>query len=350
MKNKKQEVFRWGLLLCSLAYIIACRYHSGLAEDYARNIYPYLSAALSTISSLFPFPLEEPLVIAIILWAIFYLIREKKKGTRWYMILLRETEAFVCIYVWFYLGWGLNYFRQDIYTRLHVSHAVYEEQAFEQFLNDYTGRLNASYRPQTEVPPHKMKEHVHAFYSQLSPAFGLATPHPWQQPKEFIFTSLYSKVGVLGSMGPFLAEAQLNADLLEVQYPFTYAHEFAHLLGVSNEAEANYWAYLACTESGEPALQYCGYFGLFPHVLSNASHLLSEERFTEWIRSIRPEIKEQYNQKNAYWKEHYSPVIGEVQSFVYDLFLKGNKISSGKKNYAEVIGMLLALKDYSPHP
>jgi hypothetical protein len=144
-------------------------------------------------------------------------------------------------------------------------------------------------------------------------------------------------------MGPFFSEAQLNADLPEVQYPFTYAHEFSHLLGVSNEAEANYWAYRACTESSLPALQYCGYFGLLPYVISNASYLLPKEDFQAWTKTIRPEVRTQYNEKNAYWQERYSPWIGKIQDFTYNLFLKGNKIPSGKKNYAEVISLLLSL-------
>ena len=119
--------------------------------------------------------------------------------------------------------------------------------------------------------------------------------------------------------------------------------EFSHLLGVSNEAEANYWAYRACTESPSPALQYCGYFGLLPYVISNASYLLPKEDFQAWIQTIRPEIRTQYNEKNSYWKERYSPLIGNIQDFTYNLFLKGNKIPSGKKNYAEVIGLLLSL-------
>ena len=144
-------------------------------------------------------------------------------------------------------------------------------------------------------------------------------------------------------MGPFFAEAQLNADLPDVQYPFTYAHEFSHVLGVSNEAEANYWAYRACTESPSTALQYCGYFGILPYVLSNASHLLSKDDFQTWLQTIRPEVKEQFNQKNEYWRNLYSPLIGSIQDFSYNLFLKGNQIPSGKKNYAEVIGLLLSL-------
>ena len=343
VKGKKTAFIRWGVLLSALSFVTTCRYMSDMAEWYARTVYPTLSAALSACSSIFPFPLMEISVVGILLWLILYPIYQYKKGIRLRKIIFREAEILAWIYVWFYLAWGLNYYRYHIYTRLQTPPVAYEEEPFKDFLKDYTERLNASYQPSIKMDDEELKQHVHAFYAQLPSIYGLAKPHAWQEPKDFIFTPLYSKVGVLGSMGPFFAEAQLNADLPDVQYPFTYAHEFSHLLGVSNEAEANYWAYRACTESTSPTLPYCGYFGLLPYVLSNASYLLPKEEFQAWIRTIKPEIIEQYNEKNTYWRELYSPWIGEIQDFTYNLFLKGNKIASGKKNYAEVIGLLLSL-------
>ena len=53
----------------------------------------------------------------------------------------------------------------------------------------------------------------------------------------------FSMVGVTGSMGPFFCEFTLNGDLLPPQYPATYAHELAHFLGITSEAEANFYAY-----------------------------------------------------------------------------------------------------------
>ena len=334
---------RQALLLTSIAFTILCRYMPDMAEWYARTIYPPLSGALSAFSSLFPFPLMELWVVGLILWLFLYPVWMRKKSIRWRKILFREAEMLAWIYVWFYLGWGLNYYRHHIYTRLQTPPVAYEEEHFKDFLKDYTERLNATYQPSTDIDNEELKQYVHTFYAKLPSVYGLSKPHSWQEPKDFIFTPLYNKVGVLGSMGPFFAEAQLNGDLPEVQYPFTYAHEFSHLLGVSNEAEANYWAYRACTESSSPTLQYCGYFGLFPYVLSNASSLLPKEDFQAWIQTIRPEVKKQFNEKNDYWREKYSPWIGELQDFTYNLFLKGNKIPSGKRNYAEVIGLLLSL-------
>lgn len=337
------RIVRWILLCVALAFILCCRYMPALAEWYARMAYPVLSSTLSAFSSLFPFPLMEVFVVVLILWLIIYPIRLRKKGMSLGQIIFREGEILLWIYVWFYLSWGLNYYRYNIYTRLQTPPVAYEEQHFQDFLKEYTDRLNTTYQPTTEMDGEELKHYVHSFYANLPSTYGLAKPHSWQEPKDFIFTPIYSKVGVLGSMGPFFSEAQLNADLPDVQYPFTYAHEFSHLLGVSSEAEANYWAYRACTESSSSTLQYCGYFGLLPYVISNASYLLQEDAFKLWVQTIRPEVIEQYKEKNIYWKERYSPLIGSVQDFAYNLFLKGNKIPSGKKNYAEVIGLLLSL-------
>ena len=339
-----KSVLRWGLPLLAILFVILCRSNPSWAEGYARTVYPYLSVGLSAFSSLFPFSLEEVLVVVIILWMILFPVRKRRKGCRWKSILGREMEMLAWVYIWFYFGWGLNYFRYNVYTRLQVEPVAYHEEQFLEFLHTYTDRLNASYMEKVDVSMETMDNEVKVFYGNLPENAGLARPKSFQSPKFFTFTPLYSGVGVLGSMGPFFAEAQLNRDLLPVQLPFTFAHEFSHLMGVSNEAEANYWAYRACTESEVPEMRYAGYFGLLPYVLSNAKSLLTEEQFQEWVKDIRPEIVSAYNENREYWRKHYSPVIGKVQEVAYNLFLKGNKIPSGRKNYAEVIGLLLSLQ------
>lgn len=343
MNKKILIILRYALPVMLIAFIVLCRYIPSLAEGYARCIYPVFSAILSAVSSLIPFSLEEILVIGIVLWLVIYPIVKRRKGKAWKRILGREAELLAWVYIWFYLGWGLNYFRYPIYARAGVAPAQYDEQAFLGFLGEYTDSLNKAYLPRVQVDADLIEEEVKEFYRQVPSSFGLARPKGFQQPKYFTFTPLYSGVGVLGSMGPFFAESQLNADLLPVQLPFTYAHEFSHLLGVSNEAEANYWAYQVCVNSSLPEMRYSGYFGILPYVLINASRLLPEDKFREWAKTVRPEIIQEYEQKRAYWRNKYSPLMGEVQDRIYDWFLKGNNISSGKKNYAEVIGIILSL-------
>ena len=74
---------------------------------------------------------------------------------------------------------------------------------------------------------------------------------------------------------------------------------------------------------------------------------MGEEEFNEWKETISPEVKDLYNRKVAYWENLYSPFIGEIQSTVYNWFLKGNNIPSGRKNYSEVVALLMALGNTS---
>ena len=184
-------------------------------------------------------------------------------------------------------------------------------------------------------------------YHQLSDSLGVhRPPHEHPRVKTMLFTPFISMVGVTGSMGPFFCEFTLNGDLLPVNYPATYAHELAHLLGITSEAEANFYAYQVCTRSEAMGIRFSGYFSILGHVLGNAQRLLSEEEYTQLFKRIRPEIIELAKENQAYWAAKYSPVVGAVQEWIYDLYLKGNKIESGRQNYSEVVGLLISYREW----
>lgn len=128
-----------------------------------------------------------------------------------------------------------------------------------------------------------------------------------------MFTPFISMVGVTGSMGPFFCEFTLNGDLLPANYPATYAHELAHLLGITSEAEANFYAYQVCTRSQAMGIRFSGYFSVLNHVLGNAQRLLPKEEYAKLLKRIRPEIIELAKANQTYWAAKYSPVVGAVQ-------------------------------------
>ena len=150
-------------------------------------------------------------------------------------------------------------------------------------------------------------------------------------------------------MGPFFAESYINPEMdADV---FVYAHELSHWLGVSSEAEANFWAFQICSRSTSQAIRHSAYMGLFPYVLANASSLLSSSDLQQWIHTIRPEVLTAYQKQRAKRAALYSPLLGKMQDTLYNWYLRSNQISSGQKNYAEVIGMLLSLPpDYLQEP
>lgn len=347
MKYVHPRYIRWLTGFCLLAGVVSCRVFPGWGEAYALHVYPRLSLTLSAVASALPFSLCEALVTGSVLWLILYPFYARRKKKNAWRIVRAEVEWMCWLYVWFYWAWGMNYFRADFFRRAGVERVAYDEAVFHHFLSDFTDSLNASYLPQAAISPRQVEEQVKQYYTALHARFGLTAPRAFQHPKWSVANSLYSKVGVLGYMGPFFCENHVNRQLLPVQYPFTYAHELAHLLGVSSEAEANFWGYQACVSSPDAALRYSGYFGLLPYVMINARALLPEEEYKAWLHSVRPEIREEFHREQAYWESLHSPLLGAIQDKIYTLYLKGNRIPSGQKNYAEVIGLLMAYEESS---
>lgn len=344
------------LLAVFLAGALFFRHVPGTGEFYSRHLYPAISAVLSAIASVFPFSLDEWTVVLAAVCLVAWPVAGRRKGKSWKRVLFREAELLVLVYVWFYWGWGMNYYRDSFYERAGVHPAAYDSTEFRNFLYSYSGRLDAGFREAMQDDSVLLMERVSRpgreyagtrgeikeIFGKVPEKYGLVRPYSFQKPKYTCFNFLYSGVGVLGYMGPFFAESHLNRDLLRLQYPFTYAHELSHLLGISSEAEANFWAYQVCVHSSSAVVRYSGYFGILPYVISNARALLGRDDYEAWLSTVDPSVIAQLQAEQSYWRSLYSPAIGRMQDTVYSMYLKGNRIPSAQRNYAEVVSLLLS--------
>ncbi|MCD8030531.1 MAG: DUF3810 domain-containing protein [Bacteroides sp.] len=339
-KVRNIRYITWG---CLLAVVWAVQLIPGWGEGYARYIYPPVCRFLSFFSSWFPFPVGDLFIFLSILFVCLYPCYGAWKKHGWKKILRREAEYLVGVYVWFYLAWGLNYSQDSFYKRTGITYIPYSEEQFLAFCHHYIETLNSHWMVIGHPDKEGIRREIKKQYGLHGKELGIrVSAHSLPSNKEMLFSSFISKVGVLGYMGPFFCEYNLNKELLPVQFPATYAHELAHFLGISGEAEANFYAYQVCTRSQDQGIRFCGYFSILNYLLGNAYRLLDEESYKELFEAIRPEIIELARYKQAYWEQRYSPVIGSIQKWIYDLYLRGNKIESGRKNYSEVIGLLLS--------
>ena len=346
MKNKPNV--RYVALGALLILVWLTQWIPALATIYSQTIYPLISYVLSFFSGLFPFAIGDLFIFLSITGVIVYPFYARlRKKLPWKKILLRDGEYLLWIYVWFYLAWGLNYSQKNFYERTRIPYTAYTPDNFRSFTDSYIENLNSSYTDITSVEKELVCRESVRVYNQIGDFLGVHRPfHQTPRAKTMLFTPLISMVGVTGSMGPFFCEFTLNGDLLPSQYPATYAHEFAHLLGITSEAEANFYAYQICTRSQVQAIRFSGYLSVLPHVLNNARRLMAEEEYAQLFRRIRPEIIGLAKKNSEYWMKKYNPVIGRIQDRIYDLYLKGNKIESGRKNYSEVVGLLISYEEW----
>lgn len=333
------------LLAVSVALVWLVQLVPGWGEYYARQLYPGIALCLSSFSDLFPFAIGDLFIALSLVGLVVYpFVMRRVRPKTWRRIAFCEAEYLVWLYVWFYVAWGLNYSQDDFYRRTGIAPVAYTSEAFLTFTRDYVEKLNTSYtEPSAEVNCALVSQEAVRGYRHISSYLEVHRPlgdHP--RVKTMLFTPLISKVGVTGSMGPFFCEFTVNGDVLPADYPATYTHEMAHQLGVTSEAEANFYAYQVCTRSLEKSIRFSGYYSILPHVLNNAYRLMDKEDYQTLLSSIRPEIIRMLQDKQAYWEAKYSPLLGRIQDWMYDLYLKGNKIPGGRKNYSEVIGLLMS--------
>ena len=344
-KIKGTNRFKYVALLVLAAFILVARYNPAVGEWYSVSLYPIISAVLSFAVCWIPFSLEEIFAVGAVLLAAAILVFGVVKRKKWYKVALAEIELVAWVVVWFYFGWGMNYFRESIYERASVGKQKYNEEVFKAFLKDYAENLNTAYEDSAAVlAVSDFSGEIKALYAKVPQEMGLVVPRNWMEPKMLLFNRLYSAVGVLGYMGPFFNEIQLNEELLQGQLPFCYAHELSHQLGVSNEDEANFWAYMICRNSQIPQVRYSGYFSLLPYVLTNASRALLPDEYKEFQRTIHPQVLKQLVHQQDFWRFRYSKPLGEFQNRLYNAMLKGNKIPSGTANYMQVVDMIIAFE------
>ena len=47
-------------------------------------------------------------------------------------------------------------------------------------------------------------------------------------------------------------------------------------------------------------------------------------------------------ESQSYWQAKYNRLVGDAQSKVYELYLRGNRVEGGQRSYSQVVGLLIA--------
>lgn len=356
--------WRHWLLLVLLSLITLTKLIPLWGFIYTTRIYPIIGTFLSPISGLFPFAVGDIFIALSIVWVFFYPIYEikwrKQLAKRFFFLAAkrgcypkkkvvfgRVAEYLLWVYAWFYIAWGLNYSQPNIYCRTGMKPVEVSEAKFREFAYRYADSINSLSEEFNGMVDDGLKNRVRDAvlkgYNEIGAKEGINAPfnqHP--HAKTMLFTPLSSMSGVTGSMGPFFCEFTLNGDIRPHDYPAIYAHEYAHLLGIANEGEANFYSYIVCTASSDKAVKFSGYYHIFFHVLRNVFDILGEKEGEKFLKYIRPEIIQLARSDRNYWLSKRCKALDAAQDFIFDLYLRGNHVAEGRKSYSGVVGLILA--------
>ena len=356
----KSLKWRHGVLIALLILVTLTKMIPLWGFIYTTRIYPVIGTLLSPISGFFPFAVGDIFIALSIAWVILYPIYEIRLRKK--RVFGRVAEYLLWVYAWFYIAWGLNYSQPNIYYRIGMKPVEVSKAKFKKFAYQYAdslNRLSEERRVKSEkfnsivddALKNRVRDAVLREYNKIGYQEGINRPfnqHP--HAKTMVFTPLSSMAGVTGSMGPFFCEFTLNGDILAHDYPATYAHEFAHFLGVANEGEANFYSYIVCTASADKQVRFSGYYHIFFHVLNNVYDILGEKEGERFLKHIHPEIIQRARNDRHYWLSKRCKALDAAQDFIFELYLRGNHVAEGRKSYSGVIGLILAWEEKIKNP
>jgi Protein of unknown function (DUF3810) len=288
-------------------------------------------------------------VIVLMLVRVIRLIRRigrKKLTTAGLLRGLRKLAfALLCVYVLFYLMWGLNYSRRGIASQLSLHMTRYTTGELDTLTAVLESRLNhyaSVVKPSQRDSLYSKSNLFRASYEAYRLAHD-AYPFLRYQPSS-IKPSIYSYIGNYfgfeGYYNPFSGEGQVNTTVPVFEQPFVACHEIGHQVGYGKENEANFSGFLACRLHPSPVFRYSVYFDMYNYAIGEFYHADSTKA-KQYLEALHPQVKKDYEELRSFFRKYKNPVE-PVITWAYGKYLQANNQPGGKRTYSEVIAFLIA--------
>ena len=355
----KSVVIKWitagGISLTAAAVLIAARCSQAFADWFCFNVYPFFSGIGSRVCGILPFSVGEFFVALFILGVltglVFLVIYVKRhKGQRVLALLGGASWGGIAAAVLFFavtfnclVGYSRTPFSQ--YSGLTIrEHSAEELRGLAEHLIEEANKcaeeveLDDSGRP---IKPDNFNELAVRAMSSLADSYPVLDTY-YPQPKAVLASPVMSNFNLAGMYFPVTVEANYNQAMPVSSQGFTACHELSHLSGFIREDEANFIAFVACRESGDPYFRYSGYLGALTYTMNAYYSVAEREEYGELYSSICETIRAEYSYRSSYWAQYEKKVTFQAATAVNDAYLKANNQTDGTRSYGRVVDLLLA--------
>lgn len=309
-----------------------------IEEDYANGVYAGLARTFVPFANAVPFTIGDVIFAAIVLGIITYWIFGWRAGRgawpgRAAVLLLRTAAVAACIVIWFDAAWALNYRRAPIVRRVAFDRTRLTPRDVAAFGARIVAELNATAplahaQHDTET---QMEAALEGAFEPVVRRLGDRYDVIVSRPKSTIFDWWFGVAGIGGQWDPFAYETVLNAQFLPFERPFAIAHEWGHVAGFGDESDANLIAALTTMRAKDPFIRYSGLFwayGFLPDGDRQAA------RLTPLVRADLAAARQRFFRT-------YNPHLYALQWYVYDKYLRANRVTAGVVSYSLFVQVLV---------
>lgn len=307
---------------------------------YSNGLYPKIDTAVRAITGPIPFTLGDLLFVvalgALVTWWIrsFRGVPRSQLLARGAHVALRTVAVAAVIFVWFMCSWAYNYERIPIADKVILHNARTNSRSVAKLANHVVDELNRNVRA-----AHRERLTHRQAGVLLLPTFnatiGRLGDHKRFAPpviKPTIFQPVMEWTGTDGFTDPWTHEVNVDAGAFFFEWPALYAHEWGHISGFADEAEANFISVLACTNSKDPLLRYSGWLLTWFNLPSNVkvTHRVDRQVYRDVVA-----IQKRY-------LAHVNRAAEHVQRVAYNSYLKANHVEAGYASYQIFVRWLTA--------
>jgi len=316
-------------------------------KHYSIGFYSYISSALRSISSIFPFAIGDIIYVLLIGFVLYKIFRfyqkiKKKQLSKSYRITvpLQILNFFLILYIIFKMVWGLNYSRPSITEELGIGDKKYTVKELV-LLGDYfvkkTNDLKTQALKQGKVPAYTIHElesfsaTAYQLKEKQNPLFHYSNPCV----KSVLNSWLISKIGIEGYYAPLSGEANINMNLPDFVKPYVSCHEIAHQLGVAYEDEANLLGYLTASNSPNIYYQYSANYEMLRYILFEI-RIKSPDDYKTLHDKLLPQVLTDFKIEKEFWRKYNGQMFGYMDA-AFDSFLKLNNQKKGIDSYQDIV-------------
>jgi hypothetical protein len=290
------------------------------------------------------------IVLAILGIQIFIWIKKHSEKGIHTKQLFRILSVLLLIINLFYWLWGFHYKGEDLTTHLMLTYKIPGEQ---RMIDEANSSLNAlielrkimaidSSQSITESGYPEpgdtlLYESARIVFKELRlPIYGKPAV------KKLYPMGFLHRLNTVGFYNPITGEANVEADLQPLLFPFVKAHEWTHAQGITDEGDANFLAYWICVYSSDPYYQYSGHLTYWRYLMRDIRRNfpdLYDHLQSKLLTGIRKDLEE--IRENLY---KYPDFMPKARDAVYNSYLKTHGIAEGMDSYNRIVKMVIAYK------
>ncbi|MDX6614075.1 MAG: hypothetical protein QOD75_3261 [Blastocatellia bacterium] len=350
----------WRSWIFALAVLGAALLLQGIAKRaphfvehyYSRTVFPRFGHALSFFNGWFSFSLAEILVVGLIGFVVGGVVYQTLRvlqtprragaviGTSLLTLLWGLSSALML----FLLLWGLNYHREPLGKSLGLAKRTATDDQIEALSRSIINEVNANYQLSHEggsggsLNRTRLYGEIEDAYHNVPLLTGLCGGG-YARPKPIRLSGIMSWFGISGIYMPFTGEANFNSLQPDFDLPYVIAHEKAHQCGVAREDEANFIAFLVCSNSPDPFVRYSGYLNSLRVV--SALRVAGPERYRNVVGTLGAGPRADLTARSAFWARYQGRgmVLGHR---INNSYLRANNVPGGTRSYSEDVALIIS--------